>query len=624
MAADEKQTGQAADLTGDGGLVAIYGHDQAQYSMSATGKQKRAAGLDFAALAEAAIVTRPGGNGSNPPDQPRGLDQTFTGPAIWRNSTHAEEVIVIGLAGQQDGQLFFTVADSQTAIPGDELTPHSPAPTEDGPAAQADPAKPEHFTDLGNAYRLVRLYGNDLRHVTGWSWLSWDGRRWQRDEKNPMRRAKQIALGFYQDAEDLLTKAQAHLAAAKRAATAGDTAAENIAQTRVKNLQGQAAALMSWAKASQARGKLEAAVKLAESESAVSAEADQFDAHPWLLNCANGVLDLRTGTLKAHSRGDLLTALAPVAYDPAATCPTWDAFLARIMRDSSELIGFLQRLIGYSLTGSVREQMIFFLYGSGANGKSVFLRTILAMLGCDYAKQAAPDVLIESHDRHPTEVADLAGVRFVASTEVSEGKRLAENLVKQMTGSDPMKARLMRQDFFQFDPAFKILLAANHKPVVKGTDFAIWRRIKLIPFTVTIPESEQDKNLGDKLLAELPGILTWAVRGCLDWQANGLKIPAEVVSATAAYRAESDELAPFLEECVNQGEKLRAQAGPLFKAYQVWADANGIATRDQLTNVKFGRQLEERGFDKYKDTSSRQTFYTGLELAQRPVASSRE
>lgn len=630
MAGDLNNHAPFAGGHGDGGL-AMGGkpHDQAHDTTNTRGAQDPSlADLDFAALAGQSIVTPADrGNGSGPHDQAQGLDQTFTGPAIWRNATHDEPVTVAGFTGQHDGRLFFAIAESKTAIPGDELTPQPTAQAIPS-TAQPTPDKPEHYTDLGNAYRLVRVHGQDLRHVPGWGWLSWDGQRWQRDEKAPMLCAKSIALGFYQDAKDLQAKAQEHLEAAKRAATAGDTTAEAIAQERFKELQGKAAAAVSWAKASQARGKLEAAVKLAESESAVSAEADQFDADPWLFNCANGILDLRSGILRPHNRSDLFTTLAPVAYDPAATCPTWDAFLARIMRDSSELIGFLQRLIGYSLTGSVREQMIFFLYGSGANGKSVFLRTILAMLGRDYAKQAAPDVLIESRDRHPTEVADLAGVRFVASIEVSEGKRLAENLVKQMTGGDPMKARLMRQDFFQFDPQFKICLAANHKPVVKGTDFAIWRRIKLIPFEVTIPEAEQDKTLGDKLLAELPGILAWAVRGCLAWQREGLGIPPAVVDATAAYRAESDELAPFLEECCNQGEKLQAQAGPLFKAYQAWAEANGILTRDQLTNVKFGRQLQERGFDKYKDPSSRQTFYTGLELVQKPpekpAASSRE
>lgn len=617
---------------GDGGL-AMDGksHDQTHDTTNKSGAQDpnlALADLDFAALASQSIVTATdSGNGSGPHDQAKGFDRTFTGPEIWRNATHDEPVTVTGFAGQHDGRLFFSIAESQTAIPGDELTLQPPAqaiPSTAQPAAD----RPEHYTDLGNAYRLVRVHGQELRHVAGWDWLSWDGERWQRDDKAPMLYAKAIALGFYDDAKALQAKAQAHLEAAKTAAAADDSTALTIAQERFKELSKKSEAVLSWAKASQARGKLEAAVKLAESEPDIRAEVDQFDADPWLLNCANGTLDLRTGRLRDHARGDLLTRLAPVAYDPVAICPTWDAFLARIMRDNPELIGFLQRLVGYSLTGSVREQMLFFLYGSGANGKSVFLRTILAMLGRDYAKQAAPDVLIESRDRHPTEVADLAGVRFVASIEVSEGKRLAENLVKQMTGGDPMKARLMRQDFFQFDPQFKICLAANHKPVIKGTDFAIWRRIKLIPFTVTIPEAEQDKTLGDKLLAELPGILAWAVRGCLAWQREGLGIPPEVVDATAAYRAESDELAPFLEECCNQGEKLQAQAGPLFKAYQAWAEENGILTRDQLTNVKFGRQLQERGFDKFKDPSSRQTFYMGLELAQKPpekqAASSRE
>lgn len=573
-----------------------------------------------------------------------GLAPSFTGPATWRNRDHDEPVTVTGFAGEHDGRLWFAIADSQAAIPGDELTPAAPDPLADlaglvdsaivtapsgngatphdlaqAPAktpAQAtqQPPRPEHFTDLGNTYRLIRQYGGDLRHVTGWGWLAWDGARWQRDDKPAYVMSKAVALGLYGDAQDLLGQARKHLETAQRAAELGDGKAEAIAQDRAKDLQGRAAALASWAKASQSRGKIEAAVKLAESEPSVSATSEDFDADPWLLNCANGTIDLRTGELRPHTRGDLLTRLAPVPYDPTAICPTWDAFLTHIMGGNADMLGFLQRAVGYSLTGSVQEQCLFFPYGGGANGKSTFLKAILSMLGRDYAKQAAPELLTVGQDRHPTELADLAGVRFVASIEVAEGKRLAEALVKQLTGGDPVKARLMRQDFFQFDPAFKIWLAANHKPVVKGTDFAIWRRIRLIPFTVTIPEAEQDKRLGDKLHAELAGILAWAVRGCLAWQRDGLGVPATVTAATEAYRAESDELAGFLEERIDLEERGQEQAGPLYRAYHDWAEANGLKDKDILTNVKFGRQLTERGFDKYKDPSTKTYFYTGLTL----------
>lgn len=472
----------------------------------------------------------------------------------------------------------------------------------------------EHLTDLGNAFRLVRKHGDDLRHVTGWGWLAWDGMRWQRDAKPAYNLAKAAALDLYGDAQDLLGQAKEHLATAQRAAELGDERAATTAHDKAKELQGKAAAVAGWAKASQSRGRIDAAVALAESEPAVSVRSDGFDANPWLLNCNNGTVDLRTGTLRPHAREDLLTRLAPVAYDPAAACPTWDAFLIHIMAGDAEMVRFLQRSVGYSLTGSVQEQCLFFPYGGGANGKSTFLKALLSMMGRDYATQAAPDLLTIGRDRHPTELADLAGVRFVASIEVADGKRLAEALVKQLTGGDPVKARLMRQDFFQFDPTFKIWLAANHKPIIQGTDLAIWRRIRLIPFTVTIPEAEQDKRLGDKLLAELPGILAWAVRGCLAWQHDGLGVPAAVTAATEAYRAESDQLAAFLEECIDLDPTGQEQAGPLYQAYKTWTEANGLGPRDILTNVRFGRALEERGFDKYKDPGGRHTFYAGLTI----------
>jgi putative DNA primase/helicase len=262
-----------------------------------------------------------------------------------------------------------------------------------------------------------------------------------------------------------------------------------------------------------------------------------------------------------------------------------------------ELIHFLQKAIGYSLTGNTQEQCFFILYGTGANGKSTLLDTLLALLG-SYAKQAAPDVLLsKSIDRHPTELADLMGARLVTAIETGEGRRLAENLVKQMTGGDRIKARFMRQDFFEFSPTFKLFLATNHKPQIRGTDYAIWRRIRLIPFTVTIPEEERDPTLPEKLRVELPGILAWAVRGCLAWQHEGLKPPAEVAHATEAYRTEMDVLAAFLADCCVVHRNARVKASELYHIYTQWCEDNGEHVENQRS---FGMRLSERGFERCK------------------------
>jgi putative DNA primase/helicase len=474
-------------------------------------------------------------------------------------------------------------------------------------------ATPEYLTDLGNARRLVRLHGHDLRYVRAWGWLRWDGRRWERDETGEVvRRAKAVALGYYDDAQTEQDRAKAAMQDAQRAADAGDLAAGEAADRRLKQAQRMATTLAGWGKASQARGRLESMVVLAQTEAAIAERQEVFDAQPWALNLANCTLDLRSGAIRAHDRADLLTTAAPVAYDPTATCPRWLAFLARIMDGNQDLISFLQRIVGYALTGDVSEQCLFLLHGSGSNGKSTFLKTILAMLGKDYSTQAAPDVLIAGMNRHPTELADLAGKRLVASIEVEEGKRLAEALVKQLTGGDPLKARLMRQDFFQFEPSFKLFLAANHKPVIRGTDYAIWRRVKLIPFTVTIAEAEKDPHLLEKLLEELPGILAWAVAGCQAWQRDGLHVPAAVAAATEAYRAESDTIAAFLAEFTETGANLRVKAGDLYKAYKTWADAGGERFDNQTI---FGRKIAERGFDKATDRQ-KGTWYLGVGLIE--------
>jgi putative DNA primase/helicase len=563
--------------------------------------------LDSNAVARAAIRAMLDGQASN------GTAPADCGP--WADTLQA--LIDAHASGQAPAVLraFDALAAADPALA--QLVAGDLAPGSAG--ANLTPAAPtltetEYLTDLGNTKRLVRLHGQDLRHVRVLGWLRWDGRRWERDETSEiMRRAKAVSLGYYGDAQRALDRAKEAAADMQAGQNADDPATSEIAERRLKDAQRLAGALASWGKASQARARIESMVTLAQSEAGIVARQDDFDTHPWLLTVANGTLDLRSGTLRAHDRADMITKAAPVAYDPTAACPRWLAFLARVMADNAELIDFLQRVVGYCLTGDVSEQSLFFLHGAGSNGKSTFLKTILAMLGKEYAMQAAADVLIAGKDRHPTELADLAGARLVASIEVEEGKRLAEALVKQLTGGDPVKARFMRQDFFQFEPTFKLLLAANHKPTIRGTDYAIWRRVKLIPFTVTIGESEKDPHLLEKLLGELPGILAWAVAGCLAWQREGLQVPDAVKAATEAYRAESDTLGAFLAECTEQGPGLQTQAGPLFTAYLAWAKASN---ERELTRVAFGRQLEERGFDKYKDPGKRTWFYTGLGLTQ--------
>ena len=350
-------------------------------------------------------------------------------------------------------------------------------------------------------------------------------------------------------------------------------------------------------------------VALAQSELPIPVKNDEFDNQPWLLNVQNGTVDLHTGRLRSHERNDLLTTCAPVNYDPDAKCPEWLAFLDRIMAGNYDLIDFIQRVIGYALTGDVSEQKLFFAWGSGANGKSTLFNTILGMLGNDYATQAAPELLTVGNDRHPTELADLRGKRLVASIEIDDGKRLAEGLVKQLTGGDKVKARYMRQDFFQFDPTHKLFLVANHKPIVRGTDHAIWRRICLIPFDVTIPEAEQDKALPAKLLMELPGILAWAVQGCRAWQATGLNVPDAVKVATETYKNESDIIGSFLDEYTVNVTDALTKAGKLYKAYSAWCEGNG---EHALTQTMFGRRMAERGIEKKKERSG--MFYRGIGL----------
>ena len=370
--------------------------------------------------------------------------------------------------------------------------------------------------------------------------------------------------------------------------------------------------LASYALVCESEARRRAMVSSSKALEGIPIQPEELDQEPWLLNVTNGTLDLNTGELREHRREDLITKLAPVNYDPKATCPIWEEFLDKIMDGNQNLIRYLQKAAGYALTGSTKEQCLFFLYGLGANGKSTFLNIIREMMG-EYAKQTTSETfMVKKGDHISCDIADLKGARFVAADEVENGRRLAEVLVKQITGGDRVKARFLYGQLFEYDPEYKIFLAANHKPVIRGTDNAIWRRIRLIPFTVQIPEPEQDKELLDKLKAELPGILNWAITGCLEWINGNLNPPQEVKDATNDYRVDMDILSDFFEDRCIIEEGASVKVGELYKAYTDWGEKAG--EKKLLSSSDFGTKMEERGFPVNRKGKGGSRFRVGLRL----------
>jgi P4 family phage/plasmid primase-like protien len=447
-------------------------------------------------------------------------------------------------------------------------------PPEATPLAARDDG-PLPYSDVYNARRLVQASGVDFRYCGPWGkWLLWTGTHWQSD-------TTEAVMDYARETSKALVR------------QALDTDDSKLLKHGVKSLDHRTLAAM---------------LTQARSMQGVRTVPGDFDRDPWLLNCTNDTLDLQAGTLHPHARTDLLTQCLPVAYDRDAQCPTWEAFLDRIMAGNQNLIRFLQRAVGYALTGVIREHVLLILWGTGRNGKSTFLNTLRALLGPYAMKAPAELLLVSNNDRHPTERADLFGTRFVSTIETEKGRRLAEVFVKEATGGDPIRARRMREDFWEFQPTHKVFLATNHKPVITGTDNAIWERIRLIPFTVTIPKDERDTTLPDKLEAELPGILAWAVRGCLAWQREGLGEPDEVLQATAGYRAEMDTVGGFIAECCLTGPHYRAKADELYDAYKRWCERNRVADDGQRV---FGMALTEKGYERKK---SHGNWWLGIAL----------
>jgi len=367
-----------------------------------------------------------------------------------------------------------------------------------------------------------------------------------------------------------------------------------------------------FARSSNNASAVHSMVKLVRSEPGVAIESGQLDRDPMLLNLLNGTLDLRNGGLRNRAPEDYCTKVCPVAYDPDATCPHWDRFVREVFQADRELIAYVQRALGYSLTGNVSEQALFVCEGGGANGKSTLLNILLDLLGADYGMKAPTDLLVARAQRsHPTELADLFGKRFVAAIETEADQRLAESLVKELTGGDRIRARRMRQDFWEFSPTHKIWLATNHLPAIRGTDEGIWRRVKVISFAASFPPARRDPGLPEKLRAELPGILNRCLQGCAAWRALGLGEPSPVSAATTMYRRDMDLVGRFLAECCVTSTEGRVRASDLYGAFKEWCDANDEQPEG---NKVFAKNLEARGFGKRTSNGVR---YLGLELRTR-------
>ncbi|MED2983866.1 phage/plasmid primase, P4 family [Bacillus thuringiensis] len=447
-----------------------------------------------------------------------------------------------------------------------------------------DEAPKFHLTELGNAERIAYYHGENVRYCNELEWLIWNGKHWQEDSK------RQI---------------EAITAKTLRAIYGEAKATEDKYQSKL---------LHDWAKKCERRTiRINSILDV---RPMVSVKKKELDSHSFLFNCDNGVIDLKTGELLPHDRDLLLTKISPIKYNKNAECPNWKAFLESIFKKHTgeadhELINYLQKAIGYSLTGVTKEQVMFFLFGNGRNGKSTFINIIQDLLG-DYGRQTNSDTFLKKRNDSGinNDVARLDGARFVSAVESEEGQQLSEALVKQITGGEKMSARFLRQEYFEFTPEFKVFFTTNHKPIVKGSDEGIWRRIMLIPFTVTIPKDKIDYDLPDKLAKEMPSVLRWAVEGCMKWQAEGLRAPEAVKAATNEYREDMDILAPFIDENCTVNSLVRIEAKMLYENYTKWCYQNNEL---ELKNRAFYRQLEVRGFKKEKGTGNK-NFILGITL----------
>ena len=431
---------------------------------------------------------------------------------------------------------------------------------------------PPRFSETALAMRFSAEHVDDLRYVNMWGkWMGWDGCRWSEDATlHVWAKVRDICCAASQECVDNDVKQR-----------------EAIRLTSAQTVT--------------------AVEKLARCDRRQAATIEQWDANLWELNTPGGIVDLLTGGLRAATPEDYCTKIAGSA--PGGECPRWVEFLDRVTGGNLELQQFLQRMVGYCLTGSTREHSLFFFYGTGANGKSVFLNTIGELLG-DYSKVApVASFTATTTEQHPTDLAGLRGARFVSAIETEDGRWWAEAKIKSLTGGDKITARFMRQDFFEYVPQFKLIVAGNHKPGLRNVDEALRRRLHLVPFVVTIPEGERDPQLCEKLRTEFPGILQWAIEGCLAWQRDGLSAPEIVKNATADYLAGEDAIARWLDERCVVDSKCWSSSTALYTDFKGWCQEAGERER---TLKAFTQALEDRKFKRERTRAAKGFSNIGL------------
>lgn len=442
------------------------------------------------------------------------------------------------------------------------------------------------FDDTGNAEHMYDLFGSNIRYnYIDKKWLYFDSRKWHIDNTGEIKKLVDERNKIFANSINLYVEISEDEDEAKK----------------------QFAKHLKLCRSSKSKTAM-----IKETEHLVPILPSQMDIHTSLLNVTNGIINLVTGELSNHDASKYMSRMCYVEYTDKSDCPIWENFLKDIFSGDKELIKYIQKAIGYSLTGSNQEQCAFFCLGDGRNGKSTFLDTISNILG-DYAINIQPDTIMAKRQSSGinSDIARLKGARFVTCVEPEEGVRLNEGLIKQLTGGDKVTARKLYGEEFEFNPEFKLWMGTNHKPIIRGTDKGIWRRIHLIPFNATIADNKVDKQLKYKLRQEYPAILNWAVEGCLLHQREGLKLPKAVEIAVEEYKNEMDVVSKFLSECTVKGGN--SKASDLYKAYTEWAKTNNEYC---MSNTKFGMEMVKR-FEKYRGHGG-SVSYKSVSLTSNP------